>query len=110
MIIIRCVEENTDNVVDDVRQTPTIITPGGGEVPKEISMALRRIPIKTDINKPLGSNENPIQLVQQGSTFHRLVEKSVVSFLMDTGFEAGKRIKFLMDWYKTRAWILWLIE
>lgn len=53
------------------RSVPTIITPNGGDIPEEVSHVLSHIPIKNDRNKPLGSNENPIKLVQQGHTFHR---------------------------------------
>uniref|UniRef100_A0A1B6EGW9 DUF4764 domain-containing protein n=2 Tax=Clastoptera arizonana TaxID=38151 RepID=A0A1B6EGW9_9HEMI len=39
-------------------------------LPEDVSAAFNRIPINS--KKPLGSNENPIQLVQQGQTFHSM--------------------------------------
>ncbi|XP_046665042.1 uncharacterized protein LOC124357361 isoform X2 [Homalodisca vitripennis] len=64
--------DNRTEIAADGKVAPTIIIPRKGDVPKEVSVALSRIPIKTDSKKPLGSNENPIQLVQQGSTFHSM--------------------------------------
>jgi hypothetical protein len=52
-----------------VSKTPTTATP---EVSNMVSAALTRMPVPNfNSTKPLGSSENPIQLVQHGQTFHR---------------------------------------
>jgi hypothetical protein len=52
-----------------VSKTPTTTTP---EVSNMVSAALTRMPVPNfNSTKPLGSSENPIQLVQHGQTFHR---------------------------------------
>lgn len=40
----------------------------------------------TDASKPLGSSENPIQIVQQGQTFHRYVECVHVQYIFYSSF------------------------
>ena len=52
-----------------VNKVPTTATP---EVTNMVSAALTRMPVPNfNSTKPLGSSENPIQLVQHGQTFHR---------------------------------------
>lgn len=52
-----------------VSKTPTTATP---EVSNMVSAVLTRMPVPNfNSAKPLGSSENPIQLVQHGQTFHR---------------------------------------
>lgn len=52
-----------------VSKTPTVATP---EVSNMVSAVLTRMPVPNfNSAKPLGSSENPIQLVQHGQTFHR---------------------------------------
>jgi hypothetical protein len=52
-----------------VSKTATTTTP---EVSNMVSAVLTRMPVPNfNSSKPLGSSENPIQLVQHGQTFHR---------------------------------------
>jgi hypothetical protein len=52
-----------------ISKTPTPATP---EVSNMVSAVLTRMPVPNfNSSKPLGSSENPIQLVQHGQTFHR---------------------------------------
>jgi hypothetical protein len=52
-----------------VSKTPTTAT---SEVSNMVSAVLTRMPVPNfNSSKPLGSSENPIQLVQHGQTFHR---------------------------------------
>jgi hypothetical protein len=45
---------------------------GGKQMSSELSEVLTKMmPRQINKAKPLGSSENPIQLVQQGQTFHR---------------------------------------
>lgn len=60
------------SVVTTTASTTNTTSTTATTVPSVVSAALTRMPVANlDSSKPLGSSENPIQLVQHGQTFHR---------------------------------------
>ncbi|PSN50795.1 hypothetical protein C0J52_13922 [Blattella germanica] len=96
-----------------VNKVPTTATP---EVTNMVSAALTRMPVPNfNSTKPLGSSENPIQLVQHGQTFHSVQSltqeqlRQIATVLQQQHLESAPRTKNVVYDAETNTRIIYRV-